>query len=101
MDREAGQLVRLRFGRVDMRFGLINDQAVRRPSGGKRTARHRRKSAARRVHAVGGHAVTGRIRRKYVLTRGNDERAGIRSSSKGTRSEEHTSELQSRLHLVC
>src|SRR3989449_6307819 len=45
--------------------------------------------------------VTGRDARKNVRYRGEDIRKGDVVLGAGTRSEEHTSELQSRLHLVC
>src|SRR2546429_4419633 len=38
---------------------------------------------------------------EQIRRRGNDQSAGVGSLAHGRRSEEHTSELQSRLHLVC
>src|SRR5205809_6232894 len=45
--------------------------------------------------------VPGAVVTPWLVVGGTDSRYYARLTPKGSRSEEHTSELQSRLHLVC
>src|SRR2546422_7445946 len=63
-----------------------------RPGGGQRQLRAARRAAGGRAARVG--AMIRRLRPWLTLAETADHRAH-------SRSEEHTSELQSRLHLVC
>src|SRR2546422_5851976 len=74
-------------------------------SGNRRETLHARRHHRgweTRSSGVDGCAARGRIARRTVLAggRGGPSRAA-KTELAGGRSEEHTSELQSRLHLVC
>src|SRR2546422_8582399 len=80
--------------------GLHGEQRISPRAPG--TTRSRSRTATLRLHSASPGTSTGRARDRYTIC-GYDTHAGagIATTSPGPRSEEHTSELQSRLHLVC
>src|SRR2546422_5502598 len=74
--------------------------------GRRRAARNRERQAARPDHRPGNHALQVERHRALGYRRGGvrlstGPREGKGKAVSALRSEEHTSELQSRLHLVC
>src|SRR5690625_5434493 len=84
---------------------MVREASTAKPGGDKRSAEYQTNSSNRTNGLAGTIGPVRGETRSYTLDRLHRQRRSTRfrgvSSDAATRSEEHTSELQSRGHLVC